>query len=91
MKIQDMHNKVDNLIPDTTTATFIKSQPYIFVEQFLFYYVDVGHSVDKSINRAMSETFEIYQMIIHETGNALDDCNLTDAEKVDVAKQYLNY
>jgi hypothetical protein len=39
----------------------------------------------------MTETFEIYQMIIHNTGNALDDCNLTDAEKVDTAKQYLNY
>ncbi len=86
-----MHNKIDTLIPDTTTANFIKSQPYIFVEQFLFYYVDVGHSVDKSINRAMTETFEIYEMIIHHAGNALDDYNLTDTEKINAAMQYLNY
>lgn len=85
-----LDNQIDNLILDGNTNSFIKSQPDIFKQQFLFYRKDVGHSIDKSINRAMTETFEIYENIIYQSYHALNDDNLTDREKIKTAKSFLN-
>ena len=82
--------EIDKLILGGGIADFVKSQPETFKQQFLFYRKDVGHSVEKSINRAMTETFEIYENIIHHAQCALNDCNLKDNEKIETAKSFLS-
>ena len=82
--------EIDNHTKGNGAAEFIKCQPDVFKQQFLFYRKDVGHSVEKSINRTMSETFEIYDNIIHLAQCALNDCNLKDNEKIETAISFLN-
>jgi hypothetical protein len=69
---------------------FILSQDNTFHHQFLFYYCDVGHDLDKSIARAFSECIEIYLNLIHNMKDVINDGNRTDMNKVDRIKNWLD-
>ena len=55
-------------IPDDV-KNWILCMSSTFQEQFLFYYKSIGHTLEKSINRAMAETDEINI----EINNIIDD------------------
>lgn len=52
-----------------------------FKQQFIFYYCSVGHTLDKSINRAFAETDAIYIESKYRIKDILN-MNISDQEKI---------
>ena len=57
-----------------------------FKLQFLFYYRNLGHSLEKSINRAISEIDEIALEKDYRIIKIIDDNTINDSQKLDLIK-----
>jgi hypothetical protein len=60
-----------------------------FKLQFLFYYRNLGHSLEKSINRAISEIDEIALEKDYRINEIINNENINDCEKLDLIKDLI--
>jgi len=75
-------------IPDDV-KNWILCMSSTFQEQFLFYYKSIGHTLVKSINRAMVETDEINIETHYRINNIIDD-NMSDSDKLKSIKELIS-
>ena len=76
-------------IPDDV-KNWILCMSSTFQEQFLFYYKSIGHTLEKSINRAMAETDEIHIETVCRINKIIDDNNMSDNEKLKSIKELIS-
>jgi len=75
-------------IPDDV-KNWILCMSSTFQEQFCFYYNNIGHTIEKSIHRAMSETDEINIEIHCRINKIIDDNNMSDSDKLKSIKELI--
>lgn len=71
----DIDEKIDICDLEEDCKEWLKRNTHLFKRQFLFYFQDVGHDYDHSINRAIEETGEImeeYQIRFYSIFNEKD-------------------
>ena len=61
---------------------WLKTNCSMFVRQFLFYYVDVGHSYEKALNRSITETGEMIDEYKCRFYHVLENNDLPSEEKI---------
>jgi len=76
-------------IPDDV-KNWILCMSSTFQEQFLVYYKSIGHTLEKSINRAMAETDEIHIETVCRINKIMNDNNMSDNEKLKSIKELIS-
>tara|TARA_R110002153_G_scaffold22633_1_gene74171 strand:- start:753 stop:1022 length:270 start_codon:yes stop_codon:yes gene_type:complete len=78
----DLNNSIEKTDLSPRCKEWLKTNGSMFVRQFLFYYVDVGHSYEKALNRSITETGEIIDEYKCRFYHVLDDQDLPSEEKI---------
>jgi len=78
---------IKSLDIDNDTKEWILCMSNGFKLQFLFYYRNLGHSLEKSINRAISEIDEIALEKDYRINEIINNENINDCEKINLIKE----
>lgn len=77
---------INNLNIDDEKKQWILEKSDGFKFQFHFYHCKLGHSFEKSINRAISEIDEINTEKDYRINEILNDHDLNDTQKIETIK-----
>jgi len=84
-------SKNDKIIKNLDIADDVKEwilcMSNAFKLQFLNYYINIGHTLEKSINRAISEIDEIALEKDYRINEIINNENINDCEKLDLIKE----
>lgn len=78
---------IKNLDIDDNAKEWILCMSNGFKLQFLFYYRNLGHTLEKSINRAISEIDEITLEKDYRINEIINNENINDCEKINLIKE----
>ena len=78
---------IKNLDIDDNAKEWILSMSDGFKFQFLVYFIKIGHTLEKSIYRAMSEFDEIALEKDYRINEIINNENINDCEKINLIKE----